>query len=349
VDIGASLLEAVLASPDEDRPRLAYADWCDKNAQPERAEFIRAQIDLARLPSSDPRRLALLRRAEALLELHGPRWVAPLTAELGCPWGFWVFRRGFVELADFSIYERLPEGVEKILDRLEVTGLYEPVRGVGLCPQEPQHYDELAGCPLANWLAELRLDELYLGADQAPLQRLLTSPHLRGLRTLHISLNMYSPRPLSGHVLARMARSPALAGLTELQVDCPVEEQHPGDFLRTLGRSHALVSLARLRIIHHWLDALEGTPLARRLLDLDVNVDCGTGGPPALHAAFVRRLTKLFHRGQLRSLTLRGGEHLSAELRQELLAWFGAGTVDFAPWVWYDYQRFGPNSVLVKP
>lgn len=348
MDIGASLLEAVLASPDEDRPRLRYADWCAGHGQPERAEFIRAQIDLARLPAADPRRPDLVRRAEVLVKEHGPRWVAPLTAELGCPRGYWVFRRGFVELADFAIYECPPEGLEWLLGRVEVTGLYEPVRGVALCLQEPRHYDELAGCPLASWLAELQLSELYLTEDQAPLQRLLTSPNLRGLRTLEISLNMYS-RPLPGQVLARMAKSPALARLTELRVNCPVEERDPGEFLRTLGRSPALASLARLRIVQHWLDALAGTPLARRLLDLDVTVCGGKGRHPPHHAPFVRRLTELFHRGQLHGLTLRGGDQLSAELRQELLDWFGAGVVDFAPWQWDDSQRFGTQWVMVKP
>ncbi len=44
---GEALLKAILANPDEDTPRLVYADWLDENDQPERAEFIRVQIELA--------------------------------------------------------------------------------------------------------------------------------------------------------------------------------------------------------------------------------------------------------------------------------------------------------------
>jgi uncharacterized protein (TIGR02996 family) len=49
VDDGTLLLDAVLDFPDEDTPRLAYADWLDEHGDPERAEFIRVQIDLSRI------------------------------------------------------------------------------------------------------------------------------------------------------------------------------------------------------------------------------------------------------------------------------------------------------------
>jgi uncharacterized protein (TIGR02996 family) len=47
---GDALLAAILAEPKEDTPRLVYADYLDENGQPERAEFIRVQVELARLP-----------------------------------------------------------------------------------------------------------------------------------------------------------------------------------------------------------------------------------------------------------------------------------------------------------
>lgn len=48
-----ALLRAILEFPAEDTPRLMYADWCDENNDPDRAAFIRAQIELARLPVCD--------------------------------------------------------------------------------------------------------------------------------------------------------------------------------------------------------------------------------------------------------------------------------------------------------
>ena len=37
-------LAAIKAAPDDDLPRLVYADWLDENGQPEYADFIRIQI-----------------------------------------------------------------------------------------------------------------------------------------------------------------------------------------------------------------------------------------------------------------------------------------------------------------
>lgn len=41
------LLAAVLAMPDDDTPRLVLADWLQEHSCDERAEFIRAQVELA--------------------------------------------------------------------------------------------------------------------------------------------------------------------------------------------------------------------------------------------------------------------------------------------------------------
>lgn len=42
-----SLLRAILDAPDDDLPRLIYADWLDEHGEPARAEFIRVQCELA--------------------------------------------------------------------------------------------------------------------------------------------------------------------------------------------------------------------------------------------------------------------------------------------------------------
>jgi uncharacterized protein (TIGR02996 family) len=47
-----SLLRAVAAAPADDVPRLVAADWLNEHAQPERAEFIRIQVELARLEAA---------------------------------------------------------------------------------------------------------------------------------------------------------------------------------------------------------------------------------------------------------------------------------------------------------
>jgi uncharacterized protein (TIGR02996 family) len=54
-----ALEAAVRASPTDDAPRLAYADWLDEHGRPDRAAFIRVQCELAGGPSDE---LDLLQR-----------------------------------------------------------------------------------------------------------------------------------------------------------------------------------------------------------------------------------------------------------------------------------------------
>jgi uncharacterized protein (TIGR02996 family) len=71
-----ALLGAIWEHPHEDAPRLVYADWLEEHGQRERAEFIRVQVELARMSYWDdsPRKLELLRAEERLKRLHGPSW-----------------------------------------------------------------------------------------------------------------------------------------------------------------------------------------------------------------------------------------------------------------------------------
>src|SRR5262245_52295889 len=73
----AALLQAIRNHPDEDTPRLMYADWLDEHGDRDRAEFIRCQIEVARLPLLDPRRPAVMHRAVKLLSDNVGKWVAP--------------------------------------------------------------------------------------------------------------------------------------------------------------------------------------------------------------------------------------------------------------------------------
>ena len=55
------LAAAIVADPDDDFPRLAYADWCEDGGDPEYAEFLRSPVPRPSppLPWDDPQRPAL--------------------------------------------------------------------------------------------------------------------------------------------------------------------------------------------------------------------------------------------------------------------------------------------------
>jgi uncharacterized protein (TIGR02996 family) len=100
-----AFLQAIIENPDDDTPRLVYADYLDERGDP-RAEFIRVQIALARLSDEyirlqsglallpdDPRREELEAMERELLRDYGEKWAQPLR-----PWVTgWTFLRGFVE------------------------------------------------------------------------------------------------------------------------------------------------------------------------------------------------------------------------------------------------------------
>jgi len=96
MDADSPFLDAIQSTPLDDTPRLIYADWLEENDQPERAEFIRVQCELERLPeNADDRRSWLRRRESRLIEQNTDRWKDTLPKGNGITWS--DFRRGFAE------------------------------------------------------------------------------------------------------------------------------------------------------------------------------------------------------------------------------------------------------------
>src|SRR5205807_1195594 len=85
-------LQEILANPEDDTPRLVYADWLDDHGEGGRGEFIHLQCELARLPEGAPGRAERARRADELQAMYEEEWVGPLRELVQG----WEFRRGFV-------------------------------------------------------------------------------------------------------------------------------------------------------------------------------------------------------------------------------------------------------------
>ena len=97
-----AFLSDIRANPEDDGVRRIYADWLQENGQPQRAEFIRMQLDLARLSEDDPQREALADRQDELLARWERVWLGGWDEVLEG----WAFRRGLVEAvrADASVF-----------------------------------------------------------------------------------------------------------------------------------------------------------------------------------------------------------------------------------------------------
>lgn len=78
-----ALLAAIAAQPDEDTPRLVYADWLEEHDQPIRAEFIRVQVEISQkelLPRGEQdAHVDLWKRNEELIENHRAELLRPMT------------------------------------------------------------------------------------------------------------------------------------------------------------------------------------------------------------------------------------------------------------------------------
>ena len=97
-----AFVRAVAERPEDDAPRLIYADVLEESgeeAKQARAEFIRVQIEKHHLQPHTPRWNELWRRDSALLD-WARRWRAELPPLPGITWG--GFRRGFLDKIETS-------------------------------------------------------------------------------------------------------------------------------------------------------------------------------------------------------------------------------------------------------
>src|SRR5215831_16658723 len=103
--LARGFLGDIVANIDDDTPRLVYADWLLENGQDDRAEFIRVQVERARLPAWDAAQVRLRLREEELLKKHGEEWLAEMPAIEGAKWE--GFRRGIVAEVSFASFEAM--------------------------------------------------------------------------------------------------------------------------------------------------------------------------------------------------------------------------------------------------
>jgi len=219
VDSAAQLLEECAARPDDDAPRLAWADLVGG----ERGELVVLQCDLARgglAPAEVARRR---RRERELLAAHGVAWAGDLTHAASR----WSFRRGFVEAARVTRNAGdAPFAEHPLLASLQLAPWSQAAGRVGRVAM------------LVPRLHALDLDD-DAGAADAPdhasrLQALASSPALRDLRAFGIA-------HLDGRGVAAVRTLVAAAPLARLRLrDHRLDEADVAKLLETAPRLAAL-------------------------------------------------------------------------------------------------------------
>jgi uncharacterized protein (TIGR02996 family) len=182
-DDGAALLQAIIDNPEEDTPRLMYADWLDEQggeSNAARAEFIRIQVAEAAKPHkrdlTDIRRWTA--REEKLLDTWGEAWQAELPRLTGVFWQTQHYERGFVYHIGVTSVRSLLKAAPEIFSRAPVTWL-------SLGTLTANSAKQLANSPV---MARIRhLDKLGLETwGETSLASFANSPHLGNLRMLSL-------------------------------------------------------------------------------------------------------------------------------------------------------------------
>lgn len=271
----AAFIQTIREHPDDDGPRLVFADWLEERGQCERAEFIRVQIELARGVADPVRRQSLHALEESLLSKHARIWARSI--------GKWIigwdFHRGLLAGIQIRCNDFVRHG-DRLFDRA-------PIMKV-----RPNHLpDDLTA--LANCRALGRVRDLDLSAGNfhaQELQPILDSPYVKQLRLLDLgtvrihlegavalfhSLNLQALKALDlssiGLRGAWPRECPRLPNLIDLNL-ASNEIEDRGAI--ALVRSPIVVGLQRLNLSHCRIYARGAAAVARskRLADL-TNLD----------------------------------------------------------------------------
>lgn len=234
-----AFLAAVIAHPDEDTPRLMYADWLDENAgnlpgrDPTevraRAEFIRGQIEASRFPPGDPNAKQLRARVVEFAERYGEQWCSVDYCYIG------GFTRGFPALASFEQLKHFCVCADELLARYPIQVIYasefwedteEAEKVVTTC----SHFSRITG-----------LGSTWRGWGGSRVTKALTNPHFANLRIIDFNAADENG-PEVGHGIA------AAEHLTNLVVLDLSGNDLGNEGLEALARAKHLQSLRALRL-----------------------------------------------------------------------------------------------------
>jgi uncharacterized protein (TIGR02996 family) len=173
-------LAAIQAAPEDDGPRLVYADWLHGRGDP-RGEFIAVQCTLAALDEDqeDDVRADLQARQWQLFDAHAAEWLA----ELGLEGEQGVFHRGFVEEVNVP-FARL-QAVQEQLGRLAVVRALWIFKRPDGSPLGNALCQTLCSWPWLSLLRELNLAENHLGPES--VRMLAQAPQLANLEQLDLA------------------------------------------------------------------------------------------------------------------------------------------------------------------
>jgi uncharacterized protein (TIGR02996 family) len=265
VDDREALQRAVAAAPDDDLPRLVFADWLEEHGEPEHAAFVRAQVELAATPPWEPFAVRCRHRDPDLVT-GGPWWSAlPPVDGYGLEWHpEFAFRRGFAwglivrDMATF--FAQAP--------RLFAAA---PVGQLHLRTATLDDWKRFAAQP---WLPRVR--SLHFYGTKTPIDAvrvLCDAPLAAGVEELVFGA---SSRPGMPELVRGLMQAPLGRRLRSLELRAgPNSADEVDELLHEVGDADSGVRLDRLALVTmpagiHGLDNLYASPALGRLTDLEL-------------------------------------------------------------------------------
>ena len=302
-----AFLQAISENPDDDAPRLLYADWLEERGDP-RGEFIRVQCALARMDEYDPRRWDLAARERELLAAYQREWTRP------CWWSLddCGFRRGFLDWvtpdhSDFlkhgaellrlgpAVEVRLKDGTEMLAEMLRRPFVQQLkrlafIRGSVRPRLTATDVELLASSPALAGLTSLTFGASDIGPEG--VRRLAQAQWLGGLRQLKLS-----GCEIGATGVEALAGCPALSRLECLGLS---QNRLTNAAMQALADADSLTGLRRLELGYNEIDDAGARALAMNphfanleVLVLSGNPVQGRGGQMLAESPHLRRLTRL--------------------------------------------------------
>lgn len=175
-----ALVRAVCDYPDDDTPRLVFADYLDEAGEADRAAFVRAQVEVARLPAWEPFAAECRHRKagwaagdpfRAALPAFPPGWAVG--------WHDRPFRRGFGWAAVVGSLHAWDEVAPWLF-------AHAPVGELHL--RAPATLDDWRRFAAADRVGRLRAVHFEAGSPVEPLRALCASPHATGITDLNFHI-----------------------------------------------------------------------------------------------------------------------------------------------------------------
>ena len=286
------LLHAIMAEPDEDAPRLIYADWLEEQGDSDRAEFIRLQCQWANPAGETQHLFQVMVRVKRLEAKHGRRWKSAYPEDMRDDFSF---HRGLLTSVTIPGQDFPP-----MPDFLVANPLLHILHVDHVEPEFPT-WNHNFGRP---WLRQFTHLNLFAnrGGDQM-VAALCKSPYLHNLRSLDLSGNEITD---AGAV--SLAATKSLPSLVRLSLR---SNRLQDDGAKALAGSSHRGNLQALDLSWNYIGDVGATALAKswhlaklEALDLSSNPLHDTGlkalakasGLPALRRLFLCSLSPISKR-----------------------------------------------------